>query len=124
MSHHPEAAVEMDTKVDDQHRDIVYQDQRVEKAVGVFIEGAVRSKWESLPRLQIRRLFWKLALCCLAVAFSAFLDGYPVTLADNLIANTGFIKQFATEVDSTGAPIITASTFAIWGPIGSLCQWA
>jgi hypothetical protein len=56
----------MDTKVDDQHRDIVYQDQRVEKAVGVFIEGAVRSKWESLPRLQIRRLFWKLALCCLA----------------------------------------------------------
>jgi hypothetical protein len=40
----------------------------------------------------------------------------------NLIANSGFIAQFATTTDSTGAPILAASVLTAIGTIQSVGQ--
>ena len=80
---------------------------------------------------------------CILVTFSAASDGYQVShlsnLSDisanllnhltkigmngNIIANTGFIRQFATETDADGNPVLAAGVLATWGPIMSVGQF-
>jgi hypothetical protein len=36
---------------------------------------------------------------------------------------SGFIRQFATETDAEGKPVLAASVLATWGPIMSVGQF-
>lgn len=45
-------------------------------------DAMYKSKWEDLDRIKTLKLFWKMALVCFAVAFSAAADGYQVGLPE------------------------------------------
>ncbi|UOH83758.1 hypothetical protein LQV05_006495 [Cryptococcus neoformans] len=60
---------------------------------------------------------------CFAATFAAAADGYQIGMNGNIIANQGFINQFATTVDNkTGEPILSASVLTAIGTIQSVGQ--
>ncbi|RSH89648.1 hypothetical protein EHS25_002199 [Saitozyma podzolica] len=80
-------------------------------------KGQLVSGYESLSVWQTVQKFKMAFLVCFAATFAASTDGYQIGMNGNLIANSGFIAQFATTTDSTGAPILAASVLTAIGTI-------
>lgn len=68
--------------------------------------------WQTLVR------FRRVGLIAMAAAFSASLDGYQFELSGGIVANKGFIRQFA----SPGTTIIAGSYVSAWGGMQSAGQ--
>ncbi|KAH8090267.1 hypothetical protein HD553DRAFT_337956 [Filobasidium floriforme] len=81
------------------------------------------SGFEDLGAIATLKRFKYASFMCILVTFSAAADGYQIGMNGNIIANTGFIRQFATETDAEGNPILAAGVLATWGPIMSVGQF-
>ncbi|WKT53474.1 Major facilitator, sugar transporter-like [Fusarium oxysporum f. sp. vasinfectum] len=93
------------------------------KASEVKIEtGHLSSGYESLSLWQTVKVFKVATAYCFAAAFSAATDGYQIGINGSIIANKGFVHQFATATNADGDEYLTAPILAGWSSIMSVGQ--
>ncbi|KAJ0290078.1 hypothetical protein Brms1b_000198 [Colletotrichum noveboracense] len=121
------------TKTEDQKPEIALEhadDVGLENQHGnpkdVTLDAAAKgqgvSGYETLTLWETFKAFKVCSATCFAVAFSAATDGYQIGINGNIIANPGFINQFATETTSRGEPNLAASILSAWSSIMSVGQ--
>ncbi|KAH8894278.1 general substrate transporter [Thozetella sp. PMI_491] len=93
-----------------------------ELALGAAAQGQGISGFESLTWWETVKAFKVTAAICFAVTFSAATDGYQIGINGNIIANPGFVRQFATNLDAQGEPYLTSPILAGWSSIQSVGQ--
>ncbi|KAG7149040.1 High-affinity hexose transporter ght4 like protein [Verticillium longisporum] len=76
---------------------------------------AITSAFANLTRGQAIRKFWRLYGTILLTSVGAMYAGYAASVIGSIIANEGFIRQFATVTDSeTGARVLASTHFNMW----------
>ncbi|KIR70588.1 sugar transporter [Cryptococcus deuterogattii CA1014] len=92
--------------------------EKVDTVAEAFDKGQTATGYESLGILETVKTFKMASAICFAATFAAAADGYQIGMNGNIIANQGFINQFATTVDNkTGEPILSASVLTAIGTI-------
>ncbi|KAI1013794.1 hypothetical protein LB503_010531 [Fusarium chuoi] len=84
--------------------------------------GQLSSGYESLSLWQTVKVFKVATAYCFAAAFSAATDGYQIGINGSIIANKGFVHQFATATNADGDEYLTAPILAGWSSIMSVGQ--
>lgn len=124
--HHVESNVEHDLKP-------------AEVVLDAAARGQATSGYEHLTPWETVKMFPKATAACFACAFAAATDGYQigyVTATQNshdslltsrsinasIIANKGFVNQFATGIDSKGAKFLESPILSAWSAIMSVGQ--
>lgn len=79
----------------------------------------MRSKADEIGIWQSAWMFKRVGFIAMTAAFCAALDGYQINLNGGIIANAGFIKQFA----SPGTKIIQGHYISAWGGMQSAGQF-
>ncbi|KAF4809032.1 MFS transporter fmqE [Colletotrichum siamense] len=121
------------TKTEDQkpeialeHADDVGLENQHDNPKDVTLDAAAKgqgvSGYETLTLWETFKAFKVCSATCFAVAFSAATDGYQIGINGNIIANPGFINQFATETTSRGEPNLAAPILSAWSSIMSVGQ--
>lgn len=59
---------------------------------------------------------------CFAMTVAAAADGYQIGIVGNIIANEGFVRQFGTQRNAQGEPILAAAVLSGWNSIQSVGQ--
>lgn len=112
---------DIDIKEKVEHEENAYQEEHI----------ALKSQFDDLTAWQALKTFKVVSLYCCAAAFSAATDGYQasrsftiilaffrltayplwlqININGNILANKGFIRQFGTTTDATGAQILDAA---------------
>ncbi|KAL4985141.1 hypothetical protein BDW68DRAFT_179988 [Aspergillus falconensis] len=80
------------------------------------------SGYETLGLWEAMKKFKMTTFICFMMCFSAATDGYQVNMHGNIIANPGFVKQFATKVNAAGTPFLEAPVLSAWSAIQSVGQ--
>ncbi|KAL7916798.1 sugar transporter [Trichoderma velutinum] len=80
------------------------------------------SGYETLSAFQTVMKFKVATFVCFLVTFSAAADGYQIGMNGNIIANPGFVKQFATEHNAVGNPVLASPILSGWSSIMSIGQ--
>ncbi|KAH8879716.1 putative transporter [Thozetella sp. PMI_491] len=92
----------------------------------VALEAAARGQtttgYESLTVWETIRAFKIATLICFAAAFSAATDGYQIGMNGSIVANQGFINQFATERNGSGTLYLASPVLSGWASIMSVGQ--
>ncbi|KAJ5083309.1 hypothetical protein N7456_012736 [Penicillium angulare] len=78
----------------------------------------LRSKADELSVWQTARQFKVISMVAMVASFSASLDGYQINLNGGIVANTGFIRQFASK----GRTTMNSTYVSAWGGIQSAGQ--
>ncbi|KAJ5256738.1 hypothetical protein N7478_012842 [Penicillium angulare] len=78
----------------------------------------LRSKADELSVWQTARQFKVISMVAMIASFSASLDGYQINLNGGIVANTGFIRQFASK----GRTTMNSTYVSAWGGIQSAGQ--
>ncbi|SPJ78670.1 probable maltose permease (MalP) [Fusarium torulosum] len=77
-------------------------------------QGQALSGYEHLSFWETVRTFKMASLVCLLSAFSAGADGYQIAMQASIIANKGFVQQFATGVNEEGEKFLASNIIATW----------
>ncbi|PNS18748.1 hypothetical protein CAC42_5287 [Sphaceloma murrayae] len=85
-------------------------------------EGQGVTGYETLTPWQTVKTFKTATLYCALAAFSAATDGYQIGINSSIIANTGFVREFATERNATGSPVLASPVLSAWAAIMSVGQ--
>ncbi|KAI5197087.1 hypothetical protein AUEXF2481DRAFT_43028 [Aureobasidium subglaciale EXF-2481] len=96
--------------------------EQVDEPIGAAALGQAASGYENLTLWQTVRVFKVATLVCFLAAFSAATDGYQIGINGSIIANKGFVDQFATETNSAGKKYLAAPILAGWSSIMSVGQ--
>ncbi|KAJ6027072.1 general substrate transporter [Penicillium canescens] len=78
-------------------------------------KGQVTSGYETLSWWQTVRKFKLVSFICFMAAFSAATDGYQVAMSASIIANKGFVKEFATKINPDGKQYLASNIISSWG---------
>ncbi|WWD00964.1 hypothetical protein V866_007902 [Kwoniella sp. B9012] len=112
----------------DEKTDILHEDNPAVEAGhkdprdDAYSKGQLATGYETLTIPQtIRKFKWAFAICFMAT-FAGATDGYQIGINGNIIANPGFVKQFATVTDSKGEPALSAPVLSAIGTIQSVGQ--
>ncbi|KEY71303.1 hypothetical protein S7711_05895 [Stachybotrys chartarum IBT 7711] len=97
-------------------------DNTKEAALEAAAKGQGLSGYETLGIWETAKSFKVCTAICFLVAFSAATDGYQIGINGNIIANPGFVREFATEVNDDGEPVLASSILSAWGSIMSVGQ--
>ncbi|KAF0320270.1 MFS hexose transporter [Colletotrichum asianum] len=86
---------------------------------GISKEGAevtpITSAFADWGRAKCIKKFWRLYACGLSVSLAGMYAGYANLVVGSIVANEGFIKQFATVRDpKTGQPALNANHVSLW----------
>ncbi|KAH7349636.1 general substrate transporter [Plectosphaerella cucumerina] len=85
--------------------------------------GPLISAFAGLTRAQTMRKFWRLFLAGLAPTLGGMYVGYGSSVIGSIVANKGFIEQFATVTDPvTGERVLDANHIGIWGAVTMASQ--
>ncbi|EEU37614.1 uncharacterized protein NECHADRAFT_53594 [Fusarium vanettenii 77-13-4] len=114
-----EKATHTTVEHDDQIEAPIKPSEIVEDAVA---KGQVTSGYETLTNWQTVKKFKLVSLVCFLAAFSAATDGYQVAMSASIIANKGFVREFATKVDAEGKQYLDAPIISAWGACMSVGQ--
>ncbi|KAF4555557.1 Sugar (and other) transporter-like protein 33 [Elsinoe fawcettii] len=111
-------------KFETEHRDVIDDAPLSTKQVIVeaAAEGQGVSGYETLTPWQTIKTFRIAAGVCALAAFSAATDGYQIGINGSIIANTGFVREFATGIDANGQPFLTSPIISAWSAIMSVGQ--
>ncbi|KAL1864281.1 hypothetical protein VTK73DRAFT_5991 [Phialemonium thermophilum] len=90
--------------------------------VEAVVQGQAATGYETLTLWETVMTFKVSTLVCFAAAFSAATDGYQVGMNSGIVANKGFIHQFATTVGSNGQPALASPVLSGWSSIQSVGQ--
>ncbi|CEN61033.1 hypothetical protein ASPCAL07702 [Aspergillus calidoustus] len=93
-----------------------------EAAADAAAQGQAVSGYEGLSLWETIKTFKIATMVCFAAAFSAATDGYQIGINGSIIANQGFVEQFATKVDGSGKPYLASPILAGWSSIMSVGQ--
>ncbi|KAH8819236.1 sugar transporter [Xylogone sp. PMI_703] len=93
-----------------------------EAAFEAEAKGQGISGYETLTLWQTVKAFKVNAAICFMVTFSAAADGYQIGMNGNIIANPGFVKQFATRSNAAGDPVLASPILSGWSSIMSIGQ--
>ncbi|KAF5988307.1 putative maltose permease (MalP) [Fusarium bulbicola] len=85
-----------------------------ELAAEAVAQGQALSGYEHLTFWETVRTFKMASLVCLLAAFSAGADGYQIAMQASIIANKGFVQQFATAVNEEGEKFLASNIIATW----------
>ncbi|KFY20946.1 hypothetical protein V491_03290 [Pseudogymnoascus sp. VKM F-3775] len=85
-------------------------------------KGQAITGYESLTPWQTVRHFKMATALCFAAAFSAATDGYQIGINASIIANQGFVRQFATEENANGTPALASPILSGWSSVVSVGQ--
>ncbi|KAL2830722.1 general substrate transporter [Aspergillus pseudoustus] len=78
----------------------------------------VISAFTTLNRSQALRKFWRLFALGASISVSGMYIGYAQSISGSIVANQGFIDQFATVNDpATGLPALDANHVSLWGAL-------
>ncbi|KAJ4231878.1 hypothetical protein NW757_013847 [Fusarium falciforme] len=91
-------------------------------ALDAAAQGQGVSGFETLTWWETVKAFKVTAAICFAVTFSAATDGYQIGINGNIIANPGFVRQFATKFDAEGEAYLASPILAGWSSIQSVGQ--
>ncbi|EEU48068.1 uncharacterized protein NECHADRAFT_31847 [Fusarium vanettenii 77-13-4] len=72
--------------------------------------------WETVKKFKVNTLI------CFMVTLSAATDGYQIGIMGNIIANSGFVKQFGTGTNENGDKYLVSSVLSAWNAIGAVGQ--
>ncbi|RSL78605.1 hypothetical protein CEP52_003987 [Fusarium oligoseptatum] len=95
---------------------------RKDLALDAASKGQGISGYETLSLWETVKAFKVNAAICFAVTFSAATDGYQIGINGNIIANPGFVHQFATKLNDAGEPFLASDILAGWSSIMSVGQ--
>ncbi|KAK4042811.1 putative hexose transporter [Parachaetomium inaequale] len=93
-----------------------------EAALDAASRGQAITGYETLTLWETVKTFKVSSAVCFAAAFSAATDGYQIGMNSGIVANKGFIHQFATQTGSGGAGVLASPVLAGWGSIQSVGQ--
>ncbi|KAM0323486.1 hypothetical protein ACHAQA_008766 [Verticillium albo-atrum] len=93
-----------------------------EAAFDAAIKGQAVSGYETLTLWETVKTFKVATAVCFAAAFSAATDGYQIGMNGSIIANQGFVAQFATETNADGENYLSSPILAGWSSIMSVGQ--
>ncbi|CAI6068987.1 unnamed protein product [Clonostachys chloroleuca] len=79
--------------------------------------GQALTGYETLTPWETAKKFKACAFYVFLAALSAGTDGYQTGLNAGILANSGFVKQFATEINSKGKPVLASNVLAAWGSV-------
>ncbi|EWG51564.1 hypothetical protein FVEG_10492 [Fusarium verticillioides 7600] len=83
-------------------------------AAETVAQGQALSGHEHLIFWETVRTFKVASVVCLLAAFSAGADGYEIAVQASIIANKGFIQQFATAVNEESEKFLASNIIATW----------
>ncbi|KAF9874256.1 MFS hexose transporter [Colletotrichum karsti] len=84
---------------------------------------SVTSAFAGWTRAACIKKFWRLYITGLLVSLGGMYAGYANSVIGSLVANEGFIKQFATVSDpQTGHPALDATHVSVWNAISFASQ--
>ncbi|KAG7117817.1 hypothetical protein HYQ44_005940 [Verticillium longisporum] len=86
-----------------------------EASMEAAAKGQAISGFETLGLWETVKAFKVCTATCFLVAFSAATDGYQIGMNGNIIANPGFVRQFATETNDAGEPFLASPILSAWG---------
>ncbi|KZL80761.1 mfs alpha-glucoside transporter [Colletotrichum incanum] len=112
-------------EIDLEHADNAFEGRDVNPkhaSLDAAAKGQGVSGYETLTLWETMKAFKLCSATCFAVAFSAATDGYQIGINGNIIANPGFVKQFATETTAAGEPNLAAPILSGWSSIMSVGQ--
>ncbi|KAJ5890614.1 putative maltose permease (MalP) [Penicillium subrubescens] len=119
------------SKIQSEHLDSpnTFDEDHVEQAIkpsdtaaDAAAKDQAASVYENTSLWQTVKLCEVAIITCFAAAFSAATDGYQIGMNGNIIANQGFVKQFATDVNAKSTPYLGAPVLAGWSSIMSVGQ--
>ncbi|KAH8882381.1 general substrate transporter [Thozetella sp. PMI_491] len=84
--------------------------------------GQTTTGYENLTLWQTVKMFKVASLICFAAAFSAATDGYQIGMNGSIVANQGFINQFATVRNAKGDLYLESPVLGGWSSIMSVGQ--
>ncbi|KAL3480570.1 general substrate transporter [Aspergillus californicus] len=93
-----------------------------EAAVDAANRGQLMTGYEHLTVLETIKKFKLCTLVCFAMAFGAATDGYQIGINASIIANKGFVAQFATQSSPDGSPALASPILSGWSSIMSCGQ--
>ncbi|KAI9035741.1 putative MFS alpha-glucoside transporter [Aspergillus affinis] len=85
-------------------------------------KGQAPSGYETLGVIDTIKKFKLCTAVCFAMAFSAATDGYQIGINASIIANSGFVDRFATEIGKDGSPALASPILSGWSSIMSCGQ--
>ncbi|WYZ43705.1 hypothetical protein EsH8_VII_000141 [Colletotrichum jinshuiense] len=91
-------------------------------AVNAALRGQTISGYETLSIWETVKLFKVATASCFVAAFSAATDGYQIGMNASIVANKGFVRQFATMTDASGKPYLDSPILSGWSSIMSVGQ--
>ncbi|RDW74636.1 putative MFS alpha-glucoside transporter [Aspergillus mulundensis] len=93
-----------------------------EAAIEAANRGQLVTGYEHLTVFETIKTFKLATLVCFAMAFSAATDGYQIGINASIIANKGFVAQFATQTSADGSPALASPILSGWSSIMSCGQ--
>ncbi|KAK1149692.1 hypothetical protein N8T08_005245 [Aspergillus melleus] len=85
-------------------------------------KGQATSGYETFGIIETIKKFKLCTAVCFAMAFSAATDGYQIGINASIIANSGFVDRFATEIGKDGSPALASPILSGWSSIMSCGQ--
>ncbi|KAF5004462.1 hypothetical protein FDECE_9042 [Fusarium decemcellulare] len=85
-------------------------------------KGQATTGYERLGILQSVKTFRRTIAFCTLAAFSAAADDYQIGINASIVANKGFVQQFATKSSETGDLYLESPILSAWGSIMSVGQ--
>ncbi|KAL4879555.1 general substrate transporter [Aspergillus karnatakaensis] len=84
--------------------------------------GQGRSGYEHLTPIQTVKMFKFATLMCVIASLCAGTEGYQAVMNGSILANVGFVRQFATKADETGKPYLESPIITGWSMIMTIGQ--
>lgn len=105
-------SIAVDSKPDTHQIEVTNHDQDIKRADGDV--AAIISDQENLDLWQTLKTYPKASLFCACAAVGAISDGYQFNMPGNIIANTGFIRQFGAP-NASGKYALNSTHVSLWG---------
>ncbi|KAK4119734.1 general substrate transporter [Parathielavia appendiculata] len=91
-------------------------------AADAAVRGQATTGYETLTLWETVMTFKVSTAVCFFAAFSAATDGYQIGMNSGIVANKGFIRQFATQTTADGSRVLASPVLAGWSSIQSVGQ--
>ncbi|KAK3216574.1 hypothetical protein GRF29_1g242230 [Pseudopithomyces chartarum] len=93
-----------------------------EEVIAAAERGQAATGYEHLTPWETIKLFKTSTAVCFAAAFSAAADGYQIAMNASVIANKGFVQEFATKTNAKGGLYLESPILTGWSTIQSVGQ--
>ncbi|RSL42337.1 hypothetical protein CEP54_015512 [Fusarium duplospermum] len=80
-------------------------------------KGQALTGYETLTPWETFKMFKWCTFYAFVAAFAAGADGYQIGMNAGILANPGFVQQFATKINAEGKAVLDSNVIAGWGSI-------